>query len=127
MPDTYLKLKDIFRGLSKPMLWCDISAGNERPLVTVAWRGQIFDSFHCLSHPAIRATKRLIDNMFAFQGLKKEVSQWARSCKASRTSKIPRHVKTLLANFNIPSESINQMLDMKLYRTTPYHPQANGS
>ncbi|KII66738.1 hypothetical protein RF11_09329 [Thelohanellus kitauei] len=94
--DINLKLKDISLGLGKSKLWCEVSTGNARPVVPVAWRRQIFDSFHGLSHPAIRAMKRLIAS-------KKRFGNGLVSAKPDR-SEIYMHVKTQLANFSIPSE-----------------------
>ena len=41
-------------------LVCDVSSGKARPLVPETWRRRIFDAIHGLSHPSVRATKKLI-------------------------------------------------------------------
>ncbi|UYV72720.1 hypothetical protein LAZ67_10000403 [Cordylochernes scorpioides] len=42
------------------LIYCDVSTGNPRPFVPENFRRQIFNSLHNLSHPGIRATRKLI-------------------------------------------------------------------
>ncbi|MBM3939179.1 MAG: hypothetical protein FJ333_11085, partial [Sphingomonadales bacterium] len=48
-------------------LLCDISTGVRRPLVPVSCRRRVFDMIHSLSHPGIRATRRLITSRFVWK------------------------------------------------------------
>ena len=58
--NSSLKLEDIpIPGCSFTIL-CDISLGRPRPIVPLTKRKEIFNLFHGLSHPGVRATKRLI-------------------------------------------------------------------
>ena len=43
---------------------CDTSTGRLRPLVLASWRHQVFDLIHGLSHPSVRATRKLIAARF---------------------------------------------------------------
>ena len=73
-----LKLRDVpFSGTT---LLCDMSAGYARPIVPINWRRKVFDLIHGLSHPSIRATRKLISSKFVWKGLQKQVGMWAREC-----------------------------------------------
>jgi hypothetical protein len=56
---TGLRLADIPFGQNKVTLLCDVSGLRPQPLVPIPFRRQIFDALHNLSHPAIRATKKI--------------------------------------------------------------------
>lgn len=34
---------------------CDVSTGNPQPIVPMAWRLQVFDAVHGLSHPGAKS------------------------------------------------------------------------
>jgi hypothetical protein len=55
-------------------LLCDISLGTARPVVRTAFRQEVFDAIHSISHPGIRASKRLISARFVWKGMGADVS-----------------------------------------------------
>ena len=57
---TSLKLAQVFLSHSGRTLLCDISQGHPRPVVPLAMRRAIFDKLLSLSHPDIKASRRLI-------------------------------------------------------------------
>ena len=57
---TSLKLQPVPVPASNSTLLCDMSTGSPRPYVPSELRHTVFDAFHSLSHPSIRATQRLI-------------------------------------------------------------------
>jgi hypothetical protein len=61
--DTFLVFKKFNLGASQ--LHCDVSTGTVRPLVPVSLQRQVFQAVHKMSHPGIRATKRLLSAPFA--------------------------------------------------------------
>ena len=81
---TGLQLKDIPFGPNNTTLLCDVSLGRPRPLVPVSFRRRIFDTLHGLSHPSIRATRKLV------------ARKYAGMASVARSENGPRHV--LLAN-----------------------------
>ena len=66
---TGLQLKDIPFGPNNTTLLCDVSLGRPRPLVPVSFRRRIFDTLHGLSHPGIRATRKLMARKYVWHGL----------------------------------------------------------
>jgi cleavage and polyadenylation specificity factor subunit 1 len=83
-------------------LLCDMSLKHPRPLVPLSWREKIFHAVHDLSHPGPKPTIRAISSRFVWKGLKKDVRNWVKSCHACQTSKIGRHTKAPLSEFDPP-------------------------
>ena len=99
---TGLKFEDIQIGHKDLTLLCDTSTGQPRPVVPTAWRRKVFDLVHGLSHPSVRATRQLMASKFIWHGLRKQVGLWAKACIPCQTSKIQRHIRAPLNNFQVP-------------------------
>ncbi len=96
---------------------CDNSTGCFRPLVPKSLQREVFDTYHGLSHPGIRATSKLITSRFSWRGMQKDIREWARSCLPCQRAKVHRHQLVL---------SCFQMRDLATYTLTwwtLYHPQ----
>ena len=103
--DTALKLKkfSVPQMFGNPIvLYCDTSTGNPRPFVPSSLRRRIFDSFHSLSHPGIRATTKLVAQRFVWPALHKDCHTWAKACVHCQRSKVVRHTVTPLGDFTLP-------------------------
>jgi len=85
-------------------LYCDVSNGIARPYVTEKFRHQIFEKMHSLSHPGIKASVRLICHRFVWPYMKRDIKSWSRSCTDCQPSKVTRHVKTPLVDFQNPTK-----------------------
>jgi transposase InsO family protein len=72
----------------------DTSAGVFRPLVPAAFRRPIFEAIHCLAHPGIRASRRLIASRFVWPGLASQVAAWCRDCLHCQRAKASRQPHT---------------------------------
>ena len=88
---------------SQPVL-CDTSTGTPRPFVPVAFRRQVFESLHNLSHPGIRGTQRLITTRFLWPSMTTDVRNWARACPQCQLNKVQRHTTSPLSRF-LPPDS----------------------
>ena len=110
--NTNFKLQDIPVGERGPTLLCDTSTGRPRPLVPESWRKQLFDLSHGLSHPSIRATRKLVSTKFVWKGLQKQVSNWSKQCLACQTSKVQTHVKAPLQRFETPLRRFDIHVDL---------------
>ena len=101
---TNLRLEDISIGNSNVSLLCDVSTGRPWPIVPTSWRRRVFDAIHGLSHPSIRATRKLIASKFVWHGLKKQVGLWTKQCLACQKAKIQRHIKAPIIFYLPPSK-----------------------
>ena len=99
---TSLRLEDVPMSNNGTTLLCDVSTGYPRPIVPVSHQRQVFDTIHNLSHPSIRTTRKLVASKFVWHGLNKQVTAWARTCIPCQQSKIFRHIRTPLQQFEVP-------------------------
>ena len=81
---------------------CDVSTSHPRPLVPESERRAIFDHFHGISHPGIRATVKLISDRFVWPRMRADISNWSRSCQQCQRSKVHRHTITAPGTFLAP-------------------------
>lgn len=88
---------------SSSMLWCDVSTGKQRPFIPVEHRLMIFNRFHSMSHPGIRATQRLLKRRVVWPGMSKDIRDWTRTCAACQRSKVIRHVRSPPGALPVPS------------------------
>jgi len=90
-------------------LWCDISTGVRRPLVPVECRRKVFEMVHCLSHPGIRATSRLLSSRFVWKGMASDTSQWCRDCPGCATGKVTVQERTPVERIPVPKKRFSHI------------------
>ena len=88
---------------SEYLMFCDVSLDTPRPFIPKTFRKMVFDSVHNLSHPGVKTTVKMLCNRFVWPGIRKDAAFWAKFCMPCQKSKIWRHTKSPLGNFNIPS------------------------
>lgn len=84
-------------------LYFETSTSVNRPYVPESLRRDIFDKLHGLSHPGVRATRKLLSSRFFWPSMNKEVNNWSKSCIPCQRSKVHRHTKSPFGKFDIPS------------------------
>ena len=104
-----LILEDIPLPQTNTTIVCDVSKGVPRPYVPKHFRRTIFNSFHSLSHPGIRATQKLITTRFVWPGINTDVRKWAKSCLECQRSKVQRHTTAPLSTFVTPDARFNSI------------------
>ena len=92
---TSLLFKEVPFGQQGITLLCDTSTGQARPVVPVSWRRKVFDLIHGLSHPSIRATRKLISSKFIWKGMNSQVGSWAKTCVQCQSSRSTRTSRVL--------------------------------
>lgn len=107
--NSKFKLELISPPLSEKLLCCDTSTGKNRPYVPEPLRRLVFDQLHNLSHPGIRATRKLISERYFWPNLNKNLNQWSRACISCQKSKIHRHTKSAFGRFNLPSQKFEHI------------------
>lgn len=100
--NTGLELKPLVFPPSIKEVYCDTANGVVRPYVPKNFRKKIFDCFHGLSHPGIKATINLIRKRFMWKNLAKDIKNWCRSCLPCQKSKVQRHTKAEVKPFPPP-------------------------
>nr|CDS27662.2 gag pol polyprotein [Hymenolepis microstoma] len=80
----------------------DVLTGKPRPFVPQAYRRKIFDHYHGLLHPSIRATTKLITDRFVWKNIRQDIRRWAKNCLPCQASKVHKHIRSPLACFPLP-------------------------
>lgn len=80
-------------GTATPVL-CETSTSQARPYLPESMREEIFHRLHGLSHPGIRASRRLVAQRYFWPNMNTDVARWARCCIPCQRSKIIRHTVT---------------------------------
>ena len=83
-------------------LMCDILTGQSHPFITVLFHHTVFNAFHPLVHPIIRATQRLITTCYIWPLINTGVSHWAKQRLQGQRSNIQRRTVTPLGSFSTP-------------------------
>uniref|UniRef100_A0A5S6Q037 RNA-directed DNA polymerase n=1 Tax=Trichuris muris TaxID=70415 RepID=A0A5S6Q037_TRIMR len=84
-------------------IWKDVSSPEPRVYVPAALRMALFHAIHGLSHPGIRATKRLFLTRYVWPGIQRDLAQWTRGCLQCQQTKIHRHTRSPLKEIPLPS------------------------
>jgi hypothetical protein len=99
-PSSKLKLELVAFG--ENTLWCDVSTGRPRPLVPTAFRRLVFNAVHAPSHPSIRSSVKLVCDKFVWDGVRRDVRSWTRTCMSCQKAKITRHCDSGIGHFHEP-------------------------
>ena len=102
LKSSSLQLKEFPLPFSTGTILCDTTTDHPRPYVPMPYRRIVFDTFHCLAHPAIRATQHLIPQRYVWPSMNNDVRNWTRSCIPCHKSKVTTHTKTPLGTFTAP-------------------------
>lgn len=86
----------------KSSIWCEVSTQVNRPYIPTNLREIIFQTIHGLSHPSVRATRKLICEKYFWPGINADINSFAKSCMECQRSKINRHTKSKFGSFDVP-------------------------
>lgn len=85
-------------GLHQPIT-CETSLASPRPYLPKKYRRNAYKAQHDISHPGVRATRRIISAKYFWPEMNKEVAEWTRACNDCQRAKIQRHVISPLGAF----------------------------
>lgn len=100
--NTSLALQQLQIPESDQRIWCDVTTKSIRPYIPQQLRKTIFQATHNLSHPSGRATAKQIAEKFVWPSIRKDITEWVRTCTACQKSKIHRHTRSVLQSFDVP-------------------------
>ena len=72
-------------------------------------RIQVFDVFHFLSYPGVRATRSLIKEHFVWPRINSEIKDWVTICVPCQTAEVKRHKKAPIKTFLVPDDRFNHI------------------
>ncbi|BHF70505.1 hypothetical protein SprV_0301355600 [Sparganum proliferum] len=106
---TTLQLRDAPLPASPGTILCDWSTGTPRPVVPLPYRKVVFDHFHSLSHPGIRAGRRLTAARFVWPKMNSDIALWTKQCLACQKNKVHRHTFSPPSTFAVPDVRFNHV------------------
>ncbi|KAF6199537.1 hypothetical protein GE061_007563 [Apolygus lucorum] len=80
-------------------LWCDVSGNQPRPYIPTKLRKSIFQHYHSLSHPGIRATRDIVRTRAFWPKMNTDLRNWVQACDRCAKFKEFRHPKTTPEQF----------------------------
>ena len=90
-------------------LWCDTSSPYPRPFIPEQSRYSIFKSLHDISHPGVKKSLELVKCRYFWPDMNRQVQRFAQECTACQQSKITRHTKSPIQEYNLPSERLQSV------------------
>nr|VZI12561.1 unnamed protein product [Spirometra erinaceieuropaei] len=106
---TTLQLRDAPLPASPGTILCDWSTGTPRPVVPLSYHKVVFDHFHSLSHPGIRAGRKLIAARFVWPKMNSDIALWTKQCLACQKNKVHRHTISPPSTFAVPDVRFNHV------------------
>lgn len=104
---TAMKLEKV--STSDATLYCDVSTPYPRPYITPAFRRQIYESLHNLSHPGPSATEKLVSERYVWPGVRRDCRKWSQTCTDCQRNKITRHTSSPLSQFPLSSDRFSHI------------------
>jgi cleavage and polyadenylation specificity factor subunit 1 len=95
-----LSLQQFFKSTKSPLRRKEINGNiimcdwKNRPFLPSSLRHSILEQTHCLHHPGIRATQRLIAERYVWPRMNAEIRDYVQSCPDCQQSKVYKHTKT---------------------------------
>lgn len=89
--------------MSNAKIYCETGTGKNRPWVPEPLRRPVFDKLHSISHPGVRASRKLIGDRYFWPNMNADIAVWARSCISCQRSKVHRHTRSETGKFEIPN------------------------
>ena len=99
---TNLHLVEVLLGNTDLTILCDDSQGRLRPVVPKSMHFRVFQHFHSISHPGIKAGVKLIGRIFVWYDMRRDITRWTRECQQCARSKIHRHTVAPLQSVTPP-------------------------
>lgn len=94
------QLKEILVPNTRKAIYCEISTGIARPYLTEKFRKDAFHAIHNLSHPGLRASRKMIKDRFFWPNMNKDVGLWSKTCINCQKAKINRHTNSSYGKFS---------------------------
>jgi hypothetical protein len=85
-------------------LLCDLSTGTHRPVIPVEDRRPVFEAFHSLAHPGIRASKWLVSSRVVWPRMAADTAGWCQDCVACQLAKVTKQATTAVVPIPIPAK-----------------------
>lgn len=108
-----LNSRVIFEQIAVPnstnFIWCEVSNFVQRPYIPKPLRFKIFHTLHSLSHPGVKATRKLINRRYFWPKMNTDVGRWTKECISCQRTKVHRHTKSPVEQFPLPRKRFDHI------------------
>jgi hypothetical protein len=104
-----LKIENVPMHSSEGTIICDTSQRIPRPVIPLAFRRQVFETLHNMSHPGIRSTVKMVTERFVWRNINRDVRIWSQACLHCQRSKVHRHTRSPLGSFVAPDDRFHHV------------------
>ena len=104
---------------SGEQILCDTSSVVPRPFVPESMRAKVFKELHEVSHPGIKGSCRLLKTRYFWPDMDRQIRDFAKSCLSCQQSKITRHTKSKICDFELPVSARFQYVHIDLVGPLP--------
>ncbi|KAG6458786.1 hypothetical protein O3G_MSEX011059 [Manduca sexta] len=99
MKQSNITLKRIAIPTTDKYIYCETLTRSIRPYLPNDFHRPAFNAVHNISHPGIRATRKLMQTRYFWPSMNADIGLWAKSCTECQQSKIQRHTHSDIAHF----------------------------
>jgi len=104
------------------IILCDMDNVFPRPFVPKSCREKIFNHLHCLSHPGVNGSIKLIAARYFWPLMRRDIKTWVQNCLPCQQSKIQIHCKSPIQQPIFPYTDRFQTVHMDIIGPfTPSH------
>lgn len=90
-------------------LYCDVTTKRIRPFITSKFRKGVIRLTHALAHPGVRSTIKLVTERYVWPDMKKEITDFVKSCHNCQKNKVQRHTKSSFETFSVPDQRFSHI------------------
>lgn len=103
------KLENVVLPTVNQSIWCETSTNRSSPYIPKCLRYAVFLSLHSLSHPGVRASRKILTERYFWPGMNTDIKKFVLSCIQCQLSKVHRHTKSPIGNINTPSDRFEHL------------------
>lgn len=92
--------KSILMPNARTHIICETStSAAARPYLPLFFRRTAYQAIHDLSHPGIRATRKLVTARYFWPSMNSDINNWTRTCDPCQRAKVQQHTNSPIASF----------------------------
>lgn len=115
-------LREIIVPGTSAKITCEMSTGTARPFLTEEFRRPAHQAIHDLSHPGVRATRKLVTARYFWPSMNSDVNNWTKTCIQCQRTKIQRHTQSPVGAF----EQVQRLAHLHIDIVGPLPTSAEG-
>lgn len=97
------QLKSIVLSDADVAVVCETTTNRLRPFIPAELRHTVVNNIHRLSHPSVRATRRMVAERYFWPSMNADCVKIVRACVPCQSAKVTRHTHSPITSYSMPS------------------------